>query len=163
MALRPGGAEKDGEGDATFKTYAGNCPGGSRDACIACFCPCVKPDVVACDHIESNVDSFADDESNMLSFPSDPPTPAKTSWTLLVYLTGPATGCMGGETVFYPELGQATKSSSKHNKGAEPVVVGLEVGMALLHKHGQDCLLHEGRRVTKGEKWVIRSDLCVRR
>lgn len=35
--------------------------------------------------------------------------------------------------------------------------------MALLHKHGQDCLLHEGREVREGEKWIIRSDLCVRR
>ncbi len=43
------------------------------------------------------------------------------------------------------------------------MVVGLEVGMALLHKHGQDCLLHEGREVMAGEKWVIRSDLCVKR
>lgn len=43
------------------------------------------------------------------------------------------------------------------------MVVDLEVGMALLHKHGQDCLLHEGREVTQGAKWVIRSDLCVKR
>jgi hypothetical protein len=35
--------------------------------------------------------------------------------------------------------------------------------MALLHRHGKDCLLHEGREVTAGEKWIIRSDLCVRR
>ena len=24
-------------------------------------------------------------------------------------------------------------------------------------------MLHEGREVTEGEKWVIRTDLCVRR
>lgn len=51
----------------------------------------------------------------------------------------------------------------KASDKTDPVVVDLEVGMALLHKHGQDCLLHEGKAVTKGEKWVIRSDLCVKR
>ncbi|KAL8718354.1 MAG: hypothetical protein Q9225_004495 [Loekoesia sp. 1 TL-2023] len=103
------------------------------------------------------------DESNVLSLPTTPPTPVKTTWTLLIYLTGPSTGCIGGETVFYPELGPAKKFSGKENDGTNPIVVDLEVGMALLHKHGQDCLLHEGREVTQGEKWVIRSDLCVKR
>ena len=82
---------------------------------------------------------------------------------MLIYLTGPATGCVGGETVFYPELGPAKKFSGKASEGTEAIVVDLEVGMALLHKHGQDCLLHEGRTVKEGEKWVIRSDLCVKR
>ena len=65
--------------------------------------------------------------------------------------------------MFYPELGPAKKFSGKTSEGTTLIAVGLEVGMALLHKHGQDCLPHEGRKVTKGEKWVIRSDLCVRR
>lgn len=65
--------------------------------------------------------------------------------------------------MFYPELGSAKKSSGKGSEGSEPLVVGLEVGMALLHKHGNECLLHEGREVTSGEKWVIRSDLCVKK
>ena len=104
-----------------------------------------------------------DDESNTIVLPTSPPTPAKTTWTLLIYLTGPATGCVGGETVFYPELGPAKKFSGKTSEGTALIAVELEVGTALLHKHGQDCLLHEGRKVTKGEKWVIRSDLCVRR
>lgn len=43
------------------------------------------------------------------------------------------------------------------------VVISLETGMLLLHKHGNDCMLHEGREVLEGEKWVIRSDLCVKR
>lgn len=83
----------------------------------------------------------------------------RTTWTLLLYLTSPANGCRGGETVFYPE------PSSKHSKreaAPEPIVVGLETGMALLHKHGNDCMLHEGREVLEGEKWVLRTDLCVR-
>ena len=83
---------------------------------------------------------------------------AKTTWTLLLYLTSPATGCEGGETVFYPGLPKRSKLSTP-----EPVVAELEVGLALLHRHGKDCMLHEGREVTAGEKWVIRSDVCVRR
>ncbi|GAB1194759.1 hypothetical protein APSETT444_004008 [Aspergillus pseudonomiae] len=35
-------------------------------------------------------------------------------------------------------------------------------GMALLHRHGDRCLLHEGSEVSDGEKWVLRSDLVVR-
>ncbi|KAK4976518.1 hypothetical protein LTR66_006357 [Elasticomyces elasticus] len=102
------------------------------------------------------------DDSNNVSFPSaiaSAPIPAKTTWTLLLYLTSPATGCKGGETVFYPD------SPSKKSKEPppEPITVGLETGMALLHRHGRECMLHEGREVLEGEKWVIRSDLCVRR
>jgi hypothetical protein len=100
-----------------------------------------------------------DDDSNTVTLPSsanNPAIPAKTTWTLLLYLTSPATGCMGGETVFYPD-----PPKGKKDKSPEPVVVDLEVGMALLHKHGRDCMLHEGREVLEGEKWVIRSDLCV--
>ncbi|EME46201.1 hypothetical protein DOTSEDRAFT_168591 [Dothistroma septosporum NZE10] len=100
------------------------------------------------------------DDSNNVTF-SSPTFPdsvsAKTTWTLLLYLSSPATGCKGGETVFYPE------PSSKREAAPPPVIASLEVGMALLHRHGKDCLLHEGREVTEGEKWVIRSDLCVRR
>lgn len=59
--------------------------------------------------------------------------------------------------MFYPE------ASSKREPDPPPVVAELDVGMALLHKHGQDCLLHEGREVLEGEKWVIRSDLCVKK
>ena len=80
-----------------------------------------------------------------------------------IYLTGPATGCIGGETIFYPELGSAKHFSGKATEGTKAISVGLEVGMGLLHKHGQDCLLHEGAEVKEGEKWVIRSDLCVKR
>jgi 2OG-Fe(II) oxygenase superfamily len=72
-------------------------------------------------------------------------------WTLLVYLTGKEDGVEGGETVFY----QSGKS-----KDTTEIVVKIERGMALLHRHGgSDCLLHEGRLVTKGTKWVLRSDL----
>jgi hypothetical protein len=75
-----------------------------------------------------------DDESNHLAISG---TPAKTTWTLLLYLTSPATGCQGGETVFYPdEIDIPGK-----NVVEKEIVVGLETGMALLHKHGNDCML----------------------
>lgn len=101
------------------------------------------------------------DDSNNVTTSADKKIPARTTWTLLIYLTAPATGCRGGETVFYPEL----PPGKNKGKGPppEPFVVDLEVGLALLHKHGADCMLHEGREVLEGEKWVIRSDLCVRR
>jgi hypothetical protein len=99
------------------------------------------------------------DDSNNVTVPGSPPVPGRTTWTLLLYLTSPATGCTGGETVFYPD---PPKKKSREPQ-PEPFVVGLEAGLALLHKHGADCMLHEGREVLQGEKWVIRSDLCVKR
>ncbi|KAK5114608.1 hypothetical protein LTR85_010185 [Meristemomyces frigidus] len=101
-----------------------------------------------------------DDDANNVKFPSaiaPSAIAAKTTWTLLLYLTSPATGCKGGETVFYLD------PPSKREAAPPPVIAELEVGMALLHRHGVDCMLHEGREVTEGEKWVIRSDLCVKR
>jgi hypothetical protein len=77
----------------------------------------------------------ADDESNHLSFGK---VPVKTTWTLLLYLTSPATGCQGGETVFYPD---EIVIPGKKKVVEEPIVVGLETGMVLLHKHGNDCML----------------------
>jgi hypothetical protein len=63
-------------------------------------------------------------------------TPARTTWTLLLYLTSPATGCQGGETVFYPDDIPGKKSAIE-----KEVVISLETGMLLLHKHGNDCML----------------------
>ncbi|KAL4979314.1 hypothetical protein BDW66DRAFT_111543 [Aspergillus desertorum] len=94
------------------------------------------------------------DDSNSILFisPSMSPTPARTTWTLLIYLST----CAGGETVFYP---QRTRS----DPDPEPITVAPEMGMALLHRHGDQCLLHEGKEVMNGEKWVLRSDLVVAR
>lgn len=94
-----------------------------------------------------------DDDSNAITLSNN--LAAKTTWTLLIYLST----CVGGETVFYPE----TLPSKSKQKIQSEIVVQPEIGMALLHKHGQECLLHEGRVVEDGEKWVIRSDLCVKR
>jgi len=99
-------------------------------------------------------DQHYDDSNNLMFTPAGAAAQvqAKTTWTLLIYLTR----CDGGETVFYPERRRGEDQ-------AQPVVVGLEVGMALLHRHGEKCMLHEGKEVLRGEKWVIRSDLVVRR
>jgi hypothetical protein len=45
---------------------------------------------------------LADDESNTLKL-SNPPseTLARTTWTLLLYITSASDGCEGGDTVFY--------------------------------------------------------------
>ncbi|KAK6820665.1 hypothetical protein PG987_015065 [Apiospora arundinis] len=98
------------------------------------------------------------DDYNLVTLPSttdnSKTTSTKTTWTLLIYLTSAAEGCRGGETVFYPK---------DRKVESEAISVSLETGMLLLHKHGDDCLLHEGREVLEGEKWVIRTDLCVKR
>ncbi len=82
--------------------------------------------------------SCPDDESNHLNLSN---TPAKTTWTLLLYLTSLATGCQGGETVFYPD---EIVIPGKKNVVEKEIVVELETGMALLHKHGNDCMLVSG-------------------
>lgn len=71
-----------------------------------------------------------------------------TRWTLLIYLTGGPDELVGGDTIFHSSL-QKNKTLSVHP----------ERGMALLHKHGDDCLLHEAQMVKKGVKWVLRSDV----
>ncbi|KAK8944233.1 hypothetical protein KSP39_PZI008480 [Platanthera zijinensis] len=76
----------------------------------------------------------------------------RTYYTLLVYLSGsPGDSSMpslaGGETVFYDK---------RHKVVSE--VAPLE-GMALLHLHGAKCMLHEARAVTKGIKYILRSDV----
>lgn len=78
-----------------------------------------------------------DDESNNLSLSSPAgAVPAMTTWTLLLYLTSPATGCIGGETVFYPDEPQG-----RNREVQKEIVVGLETGMCLLHRHGESCML----------------------
>lgn len=97
-------------------------------------------------------DAHYDDSNTVISdFDQGRPIHTKTTWTLLLYLTSEADGCRGGETVFFPNDRRVAK---------EEVAVAPETGMVLLHKHGNDCMLHEGREVTAGEKWIIRSDVC---
>lgn len=103
-----------------------------------------------------------DDESSTLQFSvaqDQKPTKCHTTYTLLLYLTAPPE-VTGGETIFYNELPK--QPGKKGSGGTEVIKVQLEKGVALLHKHGRDCLLHEGAMVTDGEKWVLRTDLVVR-
>ncbi|AET38161.1 uncharacterized protein Ecym_2431 [Eremothecium cymbalariae DBVPG len=69
-----------------------------------------------------------------------------TQWTLLIYLSG-GDSLVGGDTIFY----------APDNNKAE--YIHPSKGLALLHKHGDDCLLHEAQMVEKGVKWVLRSDV----
>ncbi|KAF8061613.1 hypothetical protein FPV67DRAFT_1586659, partial [Lyophyllum atratum] len=84
----------------------------------------------------------------------DPLTGAKSEWTLLIYLTGVEDGIEGGETLFYKD---------ERGKPQEVITAPLNRGTALLHRHGQECMLHEGSMVTKGNKYVLRSDLMFMR
>ncbi|KAI8375839.1 hypothetical protein BD560DRAFT_392073 [Blakeslea trispora] len=70
-----------------------------------------------------------------------------TDWTLLIYLNE---DMKGGETVFYRE-----------DRRSDPIVVQPRRGMALFHRHGTHCLLHEAKEVLDGNKWVLRSDMLV--
>lgn len=84
---------------------------------------------------------------------SDKPGSKKgiTKWTLLIYLTGDDEFA-GGGTIFHPEI-----------RGVKPLNVHPSKGMALLHKHGDDCLKHEAEIVKSGTKWVLRSDVVYER
>ena len=74
------------------------------------------------------------------------PDMGTTEWTLLIYLSGDA-DLIGGDTIFYSAYDNV------------PTSVHPSKGLALLHKHGDDCLLHEAQLVEKGIKWVLRSDV----
>lgn len=81
----------------------------------------------------------------------------RSEWTLLVYLTGEEDGVQGGETVFYPEARVMSKKGAGAASGEARIA--LRRGLALLHRHGRECALHEGAPVLKGTKWVLRSDV----
>ncbi|KAJ2571044.1 hypothetical protein GGH95_004190 [Coemansia sp. RSA 1836] len=77
----------------------------------------------------------------------------RTEYTLLVYLNAvederyrTSDRPSGGETVFYAGRMQ-------------PASVKPEAGLALLHKHGADCLQHEALELRNSYKYVLRSDL----
>ncbi|KAK6526363.1 hypothetical protein TWF694_004960 [Orbilia ellipsospora] len=105
------------------------------------------------------------DDSNTLTLGS-PPAQRRTIYTLLLYLTGPADGVVGGETAFYrnePYIPLTKKERKELAASGEPQTIDVqpEKGMALLHRHGDECLLHEGKEVLAGVKWIIRSDLVL--
>ncbi|KAJ1982059.1 hypothetical protein H4R35_000452 [Dimargaris xerosporica] len=87
-----------------------------------------------------------------------------SEFTLLIYLNAPGTDPLhvlagppaarpvdpvkaGGQTVFYANQGQLR------------VPIAPQQGMALLHRHGAHCLVHEGLAVHHGVKYILRSDV----
>eukprot|EP00051_Salpingoeca_urceolata_P012984 m.162406 g.162406 ORF g.162406 m.162406 type:complete len:162 (-) comp17663_c0_seq4:26-511(-) len=73
-----------------------------------------------------------------------------SEYTLLIYLNGQHDALPpveGGETVFYATAKKVLTSFAPC------------AGSALLHAHGRRCLMHEGAEVTKGEKYLFRSDI----
>lgn len=89
------------------------------------------------------------DESVVCPLAHNPKVQGRTKWTLLIYLTG-GKEFEGGDTIFYPETARGK---------SEVISVHPDKGMALLHKHGDDCLKHEAELVKNGVKWVLRSDV----
>ncbi|KAI8605669.1 hypothetical protein EDD21DRAFT_299206 [Dissophora ornata] len=74
----------------------------------------------------------------------DGETETVSEYTVLIYLNGEKdSDLLGGETVFYP-------------KG---VAVKPERGLLLVHKHGDECMLHEALIVDRGYKYVLRTDV----
>ncbi|KAI5124585.1 hypothetical protein M0805_003104 [Coniferiporia weirii] len=82
----------------------------------------------------------------------DPTSGTHSEWTILIYLSGKEDGVVGGETIFY-------KGHGKKKDREPPIKPDLRRGMALLHRHGHECLFHEGAKVQKGTKYVLRSDI----
>lgn len=74
---------------------------------------------------------------------SDPMKEGQTEITVLVYLSE----CKGGATKFYPH-------GLKRGIAVQP-----EKGTILFHVHGDRCLDHEGEKVLKGTKYVLRTDV----
>ncbi|KAJ3090258.1 hypothetical protein HK102_004308, partial [Quaeritorhiza haematococci] len=70
----------------------------------------------------------------------------ETEFTVLIYLS-PDGAVQGGETVFYKSKREVALS------------VAPSEGLLLLHRHGRSCLLHEGAEVTKGTKYLLRTDV----
>jgi len=66
-----------------------------------------------------------------------------TRYTLLVYLSD----TQGGETVFYNDRGRLVAR------------IAPRTGLAVFHKHGDECLEHEAMPVVQGIKYVLRSDV----
>jgi 2OG-Fe(II) oxygenase superfamily len=121
--------------------------------------------VLQCKGLHSNIRIYRYDEGTFFgphydSSTRDPISGGASYWTILVYLTGHEDGVEGGETTFYQRGLKAVSDGKKCDDDDGVIAVAPERGVALLHRHGgSDCLLHEGRPVTKGIKWVLRSDL----
>ncbi|CAI9092126.1 OLC1v1027296C2 [Oldenlandia corymbosa var. corymbosa] len=97
------------------------------------------------------------DESNVLE------DGKRTHYTLLIYLSGGSgsktrNDSSGQDTVSEPLVGGETVFYGPRN--ALVAEVAPTEGMALFHVHGDRCMLHEARNVSKGVKYVLRSDVA---
>lgn len=122
----------------------------------------VKASVIPLETPNTNISSSHDQTTKPLSNFKE----GKTVWTMLVYLTGEPQGeVTGGETLFYPNeedadfMERAAKNKQTVDVPNTAVKIKLDKGTALLHKHGDDCLLHESAIIKSGVKWVLRTDL----
>ncbi|ETW07471.1 hypothetical protein H310_01981 [Aphanomyces invadans] len=92
-------------------------------------------------------------------------TSTESRYTLLVYLNDSAdSGLVGGATRFYVSTSSSSrrpKKSKKREPATKESVLDVmpETGMVLMHGHGDHCLEHEGARVDRGEKYVLRTDV----
>ncbi|CAI5715841.1 unnamed protein product [Hyaloperonospora brassicae] len=74
-------------------------------------------------------------------------------FTVLVYLNDSTdSDLQGGSTVFY-----ANEAGAKEEQVVLDVVP--QTGSALVHGRGDRCLLHEGALVTRGVKYLLRTDV----
>jgi predicted 2-oxoglutarate/Fe(II)-dependent dioxygenase YbiX len=75
----------------------------------------------------------------------------KSRYTVLFYLSGggsdTSSDLKGGELIFY-------KNKKKIVTSIAPVA-----GLLVIHEHGNNCLEHEAAQVTRGTKYVLRSDV----
>ena len=76
-----------------------------------------------------------------------------TAFTVLLYLNDD--GLQGGETIFY-EDGRRPESEAAVLRFAP------RAGAALVHSHGDRCLTHEGAPVSRGTKYLLRTDVAYR-
>ncbi|KAI3793058.1 hypothetical protein L1987_35670 [Smallanthus sonchifolius] len=86
-----------------------------------------------------------------------------THYTLLIYLNGnvelkPKADGNGSHDSFEPLVGGETVFYGPRNSLVAEV--SPTQGMALFHIHGAKCMLHESRNVTKGVKYILRSDVA---
>ncbi|KAL4167613.1 hypothetical protein KRP22_013189 [Phytophthora ramorum] len=78
-------------------------------------------------------------------------------FTVLVYLNDSAdSDLLGGNTIFY---GNEAGAKQEH----VVLSVAPETGSALVHGHGDRCLLHEGALVSRGAKYLLRTDVMYSR
>lgn len=71
--------------------------------------------------------------------------------TALIYLNMDEMELQGGETIFYDAMDESQVFAS-----FSPATMG---GCLVLHGHGARCLTHEAALVTKGTKYVLRTDV----